>query len=126
MINANGYQQYRYNSIVSASPERLMIMLFEGAIKFVRLAKKAVEEKDIESANYNIARAEDIIAELEASLDMSYEVSEDLVRIYDFLYRQLIEANIKKDINILDTVESMLADLKDTWSEACLRLKKNA
>ncbi|WP_213951865.1 flagellar export chaperone FliS [Tepidanaerobacter syntrophicus] len=126
MINANGYQQYRYNSIVSASPERLMIMLFEGAIKFVRLAKKAVEEKDIESANYNIARAEDIIAELEASLDMSYEVSEDLVRIYDFLYRQLIEANIKKDVNILDTVESMLADLKDTWSEACLRLKKNA
>jgi len=53
-------------------------------------------------------------------------VSEDLVRIYDFLYRQLIEANIKKDVNILDTVESMLADLKDTWSEACLRLKKNA
>jgi len=126
MINANGYQQYRYNSIVSASPERLMIMLFEGAIKFVRLAKKAVEEKDIESANYNIARAEDIIAELEASLDMSYEVSEDLVRIYDFLYRQLIEANIKKDVNILDTVESMLTDLKDTWSEACIRLKKNA
>ena len=84
MINANGYQQYRYNSIMSASPERLMIMLFEGAIKFVRLAKKAVDEKDIESANYNIARAEDIIAELEASLDMSYEVSEDLVKIYDF------------------------------------------
>jgi len=111
---------------MSASPERLMIMLFEGAIKFVRLAKKAVEEKDIESANYNIARAEDIIAELEASLDMSYEVSEDLVKIYDFLYRQLIEANIKKDVNILDTVESMLTDLKDTWSEACIRLKKNA
>lgn len=126
MINANGYQQYQYNSIISASPERLMIMLFEGAIKFVRLAKKAVEEKDIEGANYNIARAEDIIAELEASLDMSYEVSEDLIKIYDFLYRQLIEANIKKDVNILDTVELMLADLKNTWSEACLRLKKNA
>ncbi|WP_213975414.1 flagellar export chaperone FliS, partial [Tepidanaerobacter acetatoxydans] len=76
MINSNAYKQYQYNSIMSASPERLMIMLFEGAIKFVKLARKNIAEDDIASANYNISRAQDIIAELECSLDMSYDVSE--------------------------------------------------
>ena len=126
MINSNAYKQYQYNSIMSASPERLMIMLFEGAIKFVKLARKNIAEDDIASANYNISRAQDIIAELECSLDMNYDVSENLMEIYGFLYGQLVDANIKKDVDTLDIVESMLSELKDTWGEACLKLKKNA
>ena len=74
MINVNAYQQYQHNSIMSASPERLMIMLFEGAIKFVRLARKDIEEKNIAGANYNLTRAQDIITELDQSLDMSYDI----------------------------------------------------
>jgi flagellar protein FliS len=124
MINA--YQQYQYNSIMSASPERLMIMLFEGALKFVKLARKDIEEKNLAGANYNLTRAQDIITELDQSLDMSYDVSEKLTGVYDFMYRQLVDANIKKDINCLDIVESMLSELKDTWSQAYLTLKKNA
>ncbi len=126
MINSNAYEQYRYNSIMSASPERLMIMLFEGAVKFVKLARKNIAEDDIASANYNISRAQDIIAELECSLDMSYDVSENLMEIYGFLYGQLVDANIKKDVDTLDIVESMLSELKETWGEAYLKLKKNA
>lgn len=125
MINANAYQQYQYNSIMSASPERLMLMLFEGAIKFVKLARIAIEEKDIEWANYNLTRAQDIIAELNQSLDMSFDISESLAGIYDFLYRQLVDANINKDVDALDVVESMLVELKNTWEEAYLSLRKS-
>lgn len=124
MINA--YQQYQYNSIMSASPERLMIMLFEGALKFVKLARKDIEEKNLAGANYNLTRAQDIITELDQSLDMSYDVSENLAGVYEFMYRQLVNANIKKDVQVLDIVESMLTELKDTWSQAYLTLKKNA
>ncbi len=124
MINA--YQQYQYNSIMSASPEHLMIMMFEGAIKFVKLARKYIVEKNMAGANYNLTRAQDIITELDQSLDMSYDVSENLSGVYDFIYRQLVDANIKKDIQILDVVESMMTELKDTWSQAYLTLKKNA
>ena len=126
MINANAYQQYQYNSIMSASPERLMLMLFEGAIKFVKLARKAIEEKDIEGANHNLTKAQDIIAELDRSLDMSYDISENLADIYDFLYRKLVDANIKKDIQALDVVESMLVELKSTWEQAYVNSKKTS
>ncbi len=70
-------------------------------------------------------KAQDIIAELNQSLDMSYDISENLASIYDFLYRQLVDANIKKDAEILDVVESMLVDLKDTWEQAYLNAKKS-
>lgn len=126
MINVNAYQQYQYNSIMSASPERLVLMLFEGAIRFVKLARKAIEEKDIAGANENLTKAQDIIAELNQSLDMSYDISENLASIYDFLYRQLVDANIKKDAELLDVVESMLKELKDTWEQAYVNSKKNS
>ncbi|HHX24780.1 MAG TPA: flagellar export chaperone FliS [Thermoanaerobacterales bacterium] len=123
MINA--YQQYQYNSIMSASPERLMIMLFEGAIKFVKLARKDIKEKNMAAANYNLTRAQDIITELDQSLDMSYDVSENLSDMYNFLYRQLVDANVKKDVKVLDSVLSILVELKDTWNQALISLHKN-
>ena len=126
MINVNAYQQYQYNSIMSASPERLLLMLFEGAIRFVKLARKAIEEKDIAGANENLTKAQDIIAELNQSLDMSYDISENLAGIYDFLYRRLVDANVKKDAELLDVVESMLKELKDTWEQAYVNSKKNS
>ncbi len=126
MINVNAYKQYQQNSIMSATPERLMLMLFEGAIKFVRLARRSIEEKDIVGANHNLTRAQAIITELDQSLDMSYDVSENLSGVYDFIYRQLVDANIKKDVTSLDVAEAMLEDLKDTWDRAYLVFKKNA
>lgn len=124
MINA--YQQYQYNSIMSASPERLLIMLFDGALKFVKLAQRDIKEKNIEGSNYNLTRAQAIINELDQSLNMNYEVSENLSEVYDFLYQKLVDANIKKDAQTLEIVEAMLIDLKETWSQALNVLKKNA
>ena len=124
MIN-NAYQQYQYNSIMSASPERLLIMLFDGALKFVKLARKDIKEKNIAGANYNLTKAQVVITELNQSWTwiMSYR------RIYQVFMilctQQLVDANIKKDAQALDIVETMLADLKDTWGQAYINLKKN-
>lgn len=126
MINPNAYQQYQYNSIMSASPERLLLMLIDGAIKFVNLAKKDLEEKNIEGVNYNLGRAQDIVMELSQSLDMGFGISSELEKLYDFLYNQMVEANIKKDAAALEPVELMLKDLKGTWEEVYLNIKKNA
>jgi len=123
----NPYQQYQENQIMTAPPERLVLMLYEGALKFLRLAKKAVEEKSYADANNYIIRVEDIIMELNMSLDMNFEISKSLRNLYNFIYEKLIEANIKKDLSKLEEVEGLLAGLKEAWQEAYLevmRMKK--
>jgi flagellar protein FliS len=96
----------------------------DGAIKFVRLGREDIKQKDMEGAHYNLSKAQDIVMELDESLDMDYDISQSLSGIYEFIYRQLIEANIKKDIKTLDQVELFLCDLKDTWVEALKTARK--
>nr|PZN04104.1 MAG: flagellar export chaperone FliS [Bacillota bacterium] len=120
----NPYQQYQENQIMTAPPERLVLMLYEGALKFLRLAKKAVEEKSYADANNYIIRVEDIIMELNMSLDMNFEISKSLRNLYNFIYEKLIEANIKKDLSKLEEVEGLLAGLKEAWQEAYLEVMR--
>jgi flagellar protein FliS len=118
----NAYQQYQQNYILSAPPEKLVVLLCEGALKFVRLAKKAMEEKDYAGANSYIIRAEDIVMELNLSLDMDYEISKNLRSLYNFIYQKLIEANIKKDPVAISEIEPLLEDLKETWQRAYIEV----
>ncbi|KYO64100.1 flagellar export chaperone FliS [Thermovenabulum gondwanense] len=122
MINA--YQQYQQNAILSSPPEKLVLMLYEGALKFLKLAKKSIEERNFVEANNNIIRVEDIVIELNMSLDMNYEISKNLRSLYNFIYEKLIQANIKKDARILEEVEGILIGLKEAWQEAYLEVMK--
>jgi len=122
MINA--YQQYQQNAILSSPPEKLVLMLYEGALKFLKLAKKSIEERNFVEANNNIIRVEDIVMELNMSLDMNYEISKNLRSLYNFIYEKLIQANIKKDARILEEVEGILIGLKEAWQEAYLEVMK--
>lgn len=122
MINA--YQQYQQNAIMSSPPEKLVLMLYEGALKFLKLAKKSIEDKNFLEANNNIIRVEDIVMELNMSLDMNYEISKNLRSLYNFIYEKLIQANIKKDARILEEVEGILIGLKEAWQEAYLEVMK--
>lgn len=124
MIASNGYNQYVQNSINTARPEDLTLMLYNGIIKFIMQAQIAVEEKDIEKANNSINRSQDIIQELQCTLDMNYEVSHNLASIYDYLYRRLIDANVKKDKEILEEVLGFAKELRDTWAQA-MKLAKH-
>ncbi|QSZ27008.1 flagellar export chaperone FliS [Aceticella autotrophica] len=119
----NPYQQYKENSILTASPEELVLMLYNGILRFTEEAKIAIENKDFERANNSIIRAQDIVSELSATLDMEYDISKNLYSMYDYIMRRLIEANLKKDISILDEVKELVKDLKEAWSEALNRIR---
>ncbi|WIV12017.1 flagellar export chaperone FliS [Proteiniborus sp. MB09-C3] len=124
MAYNNLYQQYQQNSITTASPEELTLMLYNGAIKFINLGKLHIESKEIEKANNAIKRAQDIIYELNNTLDMSYPVSSNLRSIYTFIIERLVDANIKKDVKILDEILPLIEGIRDTWKEAMREARK--
>ncbi|WP_368297454.1 flagellar export chaperone FliS [Cytobacillus firmus] len=117
MAVSNPYQSYQQNSVNTASPGELTLMLYNGCLKFIHQAKKAIEEKNIELKNTNIQKAQSIIQELMVTLNMDIEVSKNMMSLYDFMNRRLMEANIKNDASILDEVEGLVTEFRDTWKE---------
>jgi flagellar protein FliS len=117
MALPGGYAQYNNSKVLTASPAELTLMLYDGAIKFCNIAITAVEQKDIEKAHINITKTERIIDYFRQTLDMSYPVAEDFDRVYEYLSRRLVEANVKKDKEILEEVDQHLHSMRDTWKE---------
>lgn len=117
MTNKNGYAAYANSKIMTASPAELTLMLYEGAIKFCNIAIVAIENKDIMKAHTNIMKVENIIEEFQATLDHRYPVAEDFDNVYTYLKQRLVEANIKKDTEILEEVLNHLRTMRDTWKE---------
>ena len=117
MALPNAYSQYNNSKVLTASPAELTLMLYEGAIKFCNIAIVAVEQKDIEKAHVHIVKVEKIIDYFRQTLDMGIPVSEDFERVYSYLSQRLIEANIKKDKEILEEVNGHLRSMRDTWKE---------
>ena len=117
MALPSAYSQYNNSKILTASPAELTLMLYDGAIKFCNIAIVAVEHKDIEKAHTNIVKTEHIIDYFRQTLDMKYPVAEDFDRVYAYLNQRLVEANIKKDKEILEEVNQHLRSMRDTWKE---------
>ncbi len=117
MALPGAYAQYNNSRVLTASPGELTLMLYEGAIKFCNIAILAVEQKDIEKAHIHITKVERIIDYLRQTLDMKYQVAQDFERIYSYLGSRLVEANIKKDAEILQEVNGHLRSVRDTWKE---------
>lgn len=117
MAVSNPYQSYQQNSVNTASPGELTLMLYNGCLKFIHQAKKAIDEKNIEMKNTNIQKAQSIIKELMVTLNMDIEVSKNMMSLYDFMNRRLMEANIKNDASILDEVEGLVTEFRDMWKE---------
>lgn len=113
----NAAKLYQNNSVQTASPAKLTLMLYDGAIKFCNIAKDAFEENNIEKINTNVIKAEKIINELRASLDMKYPVSQDFDRMYDYIYRNLVEANVYKDPESLEEALVQIRGMRETWVE---------
>lgn len=111
------YAQYNNSKVLTASPAELTLMLYEGAIKFCNVAIVAVEQRDIPKAHTNIVKVQRIIDYLRQTLDMKYPVAEDFERIYSYLSQRLIEANTKKDKEILEEINGHLRTVRDTWKE---------
>ncbi len=117
MAIQNGYNNYAKERILNASPAQLTLMLYDGAIKFCNIAIAAVEKGDVMKAHNNIMKVEKIIGEFRATLDFKYPVAKDFDKVYQYIMDRLIEANIKKDKDILEEVLTHLRTMRETWDE---------
>lgn len=117
MIPNNKYAAYANSKIMTASPAELTLMLYDGAIKFCNIAIVGIEKNDIEKAHNNIMKVERIIQEFQATLDHRYPVAKDFDKVYSYIRRRLVEANMKKDAEILEEVLKHLRTMRDTWKE---------
>jgi flagellar secretion chaperone FliS len=115
ILNAN--KAYQNNSVQTASPGELTLMLYNGCLKFIGLARTAIEMKNTEDKNTNLLKAQKIIQELMVTLNMDLEISKSMMQMYDYINRRLIEANVQSDARILDEVEDYVLDFRNTWKE---------
>ncbi len=116
-MNKQAANIYQNNAVTTASPAKLTLMLYEGAIKFCNIALIALEEKDMEKANINIQKAEKIIMEFRVTLDHKYPVWEDFERVYEYIYNRLVEGNLAKDAKIIEEALGFIREMRDTWKE---------
>ena len=98
-------------------------MLYNGCLKFLTLAKKAMLDKDIQTKNTNLQKAQAIITELMVTLDMNVPISKEIQPLYDYMNRRLLEANIKNDPAMIDEVAGLMTEFRDTWKEV-IRLNR--
>ncbi len=117
MALSNAYAQYNNSRVLTASPAELTLMLYDGAIKFCNIAAEASLQKDVSRAHTNIIKVENIVDYLRTTLDMNYAVAQDFERMYVYLHQRLVEANMKKDAEILEEVNEHLHTIRDTWKE---------
>ncbi len=123
MALSNPYANYANTKIQTATPAQLTLMLYDGAIKFCNLAIEGVDNKDIPKAHTNIKKVEAIVEEFRATLNFKYPVAKDFDSVYEYIERRLLEANIKKDKEILEEVLGHLRTMRDTWVEVMKRAK---
>lgn len=116
---ANPYQSYQAAQLETASPGKLLLMLYDGALRFLTQAQQAMEQKNWQDAHNFILRAEDIITELMSTLKLDMgPIPQNLYRIYEYLNWRLLQANIKRDPAGLVEVQERLRELREAWVEA--------
>lgn len=119
MYTNNAYNAYKQNSINYASKEQLLLMLVDGAVKYAKIGRQAISDKDVKKAHANLTRTQDIFFELMATLDINQagEWGPRMMSIYQFIVDRLGQANIKKSIEIVDEVIPLIEEVRDTWYE---------
>lgn len=124
-MSVNPYKTYLKNEIEGATQGKLVLLLYDGAIKFLKYAIKHIEKNDIPEAHSNIIKSENILFELMSTLNMDAgEISQNLLKLYDFMVWQLIEANKDKDKSKIEEVIKLLTVLRDGWKEMLLNHSK--
>lgn len=126
MVSGNAINIYQQNSIKTASREKLVIMLYDGLVRFLKIGIASIEENNIEKSNTYLKKAQAIIAELMSSLNMEQggEVARSLMLMYDYMFRRIVEANMKKDKAIAEEVLRFSEELKGAFEQAYVTIKK--
>jgi len=125
MANAqNAFQVYKNASVQTATPERLLIMLYDGLLNSITIASSSIDEQRFDEANRQLIKAQNIVRELQATLKPDYEISASLSALYDYFYRQFIQANVSKNRASLDEIAPFIKSLRDAWFDASLQVMK--
>ena len=117
MINSP-YDKYRQSSVKTSTPAQLVLMLYDGAIRFIRAGLDGLKRDDLEKTNINLGKAQTIVSELMSTLDNNYEVSKNLYSLYEYTNFLLVEANIRKDTTKAEEAVGYLIELRETWLQA--------
>ena len=117
MATHNPYQTYQQNSVTTASPGELTLMLYNGCLKFIGKAVAAIENNNISERNTNIQKAQNIIRELMVTLNMDMEVSKNMIVLYEYVLDRLTHANIKNEVQALKDAEVLVTEFRDTWKQ---------
>jgi flagellar protein FliS len=124
-------KSYKAQSVQTASPGKLVLMLFDGYLRFTSAAKNAWKEEDMikknEGINNNLIRAQNIVTELQSSLDMSVpgDLPGTLYRLYDYVLTNLQQANLAKDIQKVEEADKVIAELREAWAEMLTQNPEN-
>ena len=122
MVN-KAAEQDANNKVLTASPAELTLMLYDGAVKFCNIALMGLEKNDYEKVSTNLIKAQNIITEFRATLDFKYPVAKDFDVVYEYIHRTLVDANLKKDKELVEEALGRIKEMRDTWKEV-MRLNK--
>ncbi|MBP7255416.1 MAG: flagellar export chaperone FliS [Negativicutes bacterium] len=120
---ARSAEVYRQQQVMTATPEALTLMLYNGAIKFINESIEASKKKEYEKANTSCIKAQNIISEFRLTLKMEYEISKNLLALYNYAYDRLVEGNMNEDITKLEEAKDILSELRDAWAQAMKAFK---
>ncbi len=121
-----GAGMYQQTAIQSMPPDKLLIMVYDGAIRCLKLAKEALDNKEFEAANKHLLKTQDFITELMVTLDMSYPIAGNLYKLYDYFRFRLVQANVRKDVEPVAEVLGHLVSLREVWIQAAQAAKKTS
>ena len=125
MYGENPCNSYKQNAVFMASKEQLLLMLVDGAVKYTKIARAAILDKNTQKAHRELVRVQDIFTELMVTLDQNAgQWAKDMYKVYDFVRYELSRANIRKDIQVIDSVLPVIEQIKDTWHEADKKSKE--
>lgn len=119
-------EAYKRQQIMTATPEMLTLMLYNGALRFMKEGKEAIIAKRYEDANNSIQKAENIISEFRATLKMEYEISQQLLPLYNYVYRKLVDGNMQSDPACIDEAVTIITELRDAWAQAMKKARQGA
>ena len=115
---------YKGQQVMTATPEALTLMLYNGCLKFIKEGVEALAEKHYETANESLQKAQNIISEFRVTLNMDYEISHQLLPLYNYAYDRLVEGNMKSDPTIIAEASDIMTELRDAWAQAMKKARE--
>ncbi|MBF1681437.1 flagellar export chaperone FliS [Selenomonas artemidis] len=115
---------YKRQQVMTATPEALTLMLYNGCLKFIKEGVEALAEKHYETANESLQKAQNIISEFRVTLNMDYEISHQLLPLYNYAYDRLVEGNMKSDPTIIAEASDIMTELRDAWAQAMKKARE--